>query len=345
MNHSPINTLDLPKTVGLIYSEVKRDYFPTESQYITEKDALRDAQAIATYIEKMGIKTYLYPGTPKLVTQLLKDNPDMVFNLVGSIRGQEYLSATIPGILESLDVPYTGAGILGESLAYNKFVVKKLLNQQGIPVPAYQLFNSASDAIDPSLRFPLISKLNEIHGAVELTKDAVSETEKHLRSRIKQLIDTYDQAVLVEEFIVGQEVTAYMLVGLNKKVYLGEKIFKNQDDKFIFADFETQWLDHSPDTITYQKFIDPVLTEHVKKAFDVLKMDDYGKFDVRIDAAGRYHFIDSNSNPFFGPKEIESPMANVLDLYGITFNGILRRLMLNTLYYQQGRPLIPPTAD
>ena len=36
----------LPKKVGIIYSDVQRDFFPTESQYITEKDAEKDARLI-----------------------------------------------------------------------------------------------------------------------------------------------------------------------------------------------------------------------------------------------------------------------------------------------------------
>ena len=35
------NGLGLPKKVGIIYSDVKREYFPTEAQYITEKEADR----------------------------------------------------------------------------------------------------------------------------------------------------------------------------------------------------------------------------------------------------------------------------------------------------------------
>ena len=220
------NGYDLPRSVGIIYSEVKREYFPTEAQYITEKDAENDAKLVSKYLELLGIKVLLYRGDNDLPEILRKDKPELVINLVDSVKGVESLSSSIPGVLELLDVPYTGADILGLSLGYNKFLVKKLLQQNGIPIPNYQLFNTPSDFIDSTLRYPLISKLNEIHGAVEITKDAVSETEKHLIERLKFLIGTYKQPVLVEEFIVGREITAILLEGLNKKVYLAEKIFK-----------------------------------------------------------------------------------------------------------------------
>lgn len=328
--------MKLPKTAGIIHSDVKREYFPTKAQYLTEKGAEDDAKIIAKYLTKMGIKPKLYPGNSLLSKKLMKDKPDLVINLVGSVKGNEYLASTIPAVLELLDIPYTGAGILGESISYNKFLVKKLLQQNGIPVPHYQLFNTPGDPLESTLRFPLISKLNEIHGSVEITKDAVSENEKHLRKRIKYLIKTYDQPVLVEEFIVGREIVAFLLEGINRKVYLSERIFHEKKDGYTFATFETQWLDREDKLSHYEKFKDPILVEYVKKAFEITRMADYGKFDVRLDDSGRYFFLDSNSNPYFGPIEMGADISYVLNLYEINFMQILKRVILNTMHEANG---------
>ena len=69
----------------------------------------------------------------------------------------------------------------------------------------------------------------------------------------------------------------------------------------------------------------------MKKAFEVLKMEDYAKLDIRMDSSGRYYFIDPNANPAFGPKESFCALGTIMDLYGIDFNQILRRLAINTL--------------
>jgi len=280
----------------------------------------------------------LYPGNESLVENLRRDNPAMVFNLVDSVKGNEYLSSTIPGLLDMLDVPYTGAGLLGLALTYNKFLVKKLFSQVGVPVPNFQLFSTPNDILDPNLRFPLISKLNEIHGAVEINQNAVSENEKDLRERIKYLINTYDQAVLVEEFIVGREIVSYLLEGLNTKIYTAEKVFNKPDDKYVFATFQDQWGEYSNDQSTwpyiYQKYDDQMLKDLTRKAFDVTRMADYGKFDIRMDQSGRYFFIDANANPSFGPKELYTSMGLIIqEQYGVPFTDILKRLVNNTLYH------------
>ena len=347
MNKTKSNGYTLPKKVAIVFSDVKRAYFPTYEQYITEKDAKKDAQTIAAYLNKFNIKEVLVPGNNKLPETLKKEKPEIVINLVDSIKGNEALQSSIPGVLELLDIPYTGADTLGLSLVTNKFLVKKLLQQNGIPVPNYQLFASFKDILDPNLRFPLISKLNEIHGAVEITKNAVSDSEQHLRNRVKFLIETYKQPVLVEEFIVGKEITAILLEGLNKKVYLAEKVFSkdSKNNKYVFSTFEDQWLKESEDSFGYSKFQDLVLKEYVKKAFDTVRMCDYGKFDIRIDHSGRYFFIDSNTNPAFGPKESDVAIANILDLYGISFIEILKRLLVNTVRDWKGKQRIPPLKE
>jgi D-alanine-D-alanine ligase len=317
--------------VGILYSDVHRDDFPTEAQYITEKDAERDARIVGAHVEALGIEVRFHPGNAALTEWLAQNELDMVINLVDSIKGVESLASAIPGALELLGIPYTGAGILGLSLDTSKFLVKKLLQHNGIPVPYFQIFNSAADYLDPMLRFPLISKLDAIHGSVEITQDAVSENEKHLRKRLKQLIRTYKQPVLVEEFIAGRELTAMVLQDGGRRAYLAEKVFTRLHGKYGFLTFEDQWLSDASPAYHYAKYRDTVLKEYAKKAFAVTEMAGYGKFDIRLDQSGRYFFIDANCNPYFGPKELTASIAIILDLYGIPFEEILEKMIRHTL--------------
>lgn len=337
--------LGLPGKVAITYSDVRREYFATEAHYLTEKGADEDAEVIGRYLESLAIHVHLYPGNAHLPGHLRRDRPELVINLVDSIKGDESLAAAIPGVLELLDIPYTGADILGLSLDTNKFVIKKLLQQNGIPVPNYQLISTPGEYLDPSLRFPLISKLNAIHGGVEITREAVSKNEKHLRERLKYLIQTYKQPVLVEEFIVGREITAILLEGMNKKVYMAEKVFSPKAGKFAFVTFEDQWLSKGSSAYSYARYDDPLLREYVKKAFDVVRMYDYGKFDVRLDQSGRYFFVDTNCNPAFGPKELDVALSVILDMYGISFYEILKRLLLNTVRDAAGKDRLPLPED
>lgn len=315
--------------IGIMYSDAKREYFPTEQQFITEEEVFHRSEIIAKYFEKMGLQVTLLPGNEKSVKYLEKTNTDLVLNLVDSIRGQEDLSPVIPATLELLNIPYTGSGIMGLAINANKFLTKTLLLQNTIPVPHFQLFNTPADPLDYQLRFPLIVKLNEIHGSVEISENSVVENEKDLRKKIEELMKVYKQPVLVEEFIVGRELTVLIFEGINKKVYVGERVFLN-GGKYKIVSFDAAW--GTEDKYTYKKYpLDENLKNYVKKAFEVLKMDDYARFDIRMDEAGRYYFIDANANPALGPRESQCAFGTVLDLYNVDFNDVLKRLIINTL--------------
>jgi len=317
---------NMPKTVGIIFSEVKRKYFPTRQQYITEKDAKKNAREVAEYIEKLGIKTTLYPGNATLINRLKKDQPELVFNLVDSVKGNESLASTVPGMLEMFGIPYTGVGIVGCALCYNKFLVMKLLEQLGIKTPRCELVSNTDEEIDTEMKFPLIAKLNEVHGGLEINYECVSDDMEHLKKRIAYLIEKYDQPVLVQEFIEGRELSAFVIEGLGQEVFLMETVFTKPESKHQIINFDTQWVNDDK-SYYFAKFENENLRKTCRMAFDAVKMSGYGKFDIRV-KDNEYYFIDSNPNNAFGPKESNFPISIIMeDFYNITFAEIVKHLI------------------
>ncbi|MBP9670514.1 hypothetical protein KBD75_03885, partial [Candidatus Woesebacteria bacterium] len=317
------------KKVAILYSDVKREYFTSEEMYLSEEGADVYAGQVAKYVAKMGIDVLTIAGDDHMATNLQKYNPDMAINLIDSVRGQSTLGSSVPGVLEILHIPYTGAGTLGWALGTNKFLMYQLLQSSGVPVPTHQLVNSSSDMIDPELRYPLFPKLNYEHSSIGIATDSICKNEKELRAKLKDLFTTYKQPVLIDEFIAGIEVTASVLDGLNTKVYaVQRKVGEGGTEDVVTFDKKWRdWLDMS-----YIKYEDPILKNYVKQAFDILKMSDYARIDIRIDAAGRYYFIDPNANPFFGPPaETHATFSMILDMYGVSFEETLKRMFINTL--------------
>jgi len=94
-----------------------------------------------------------------------------------------------------------------------------------VPTPKFQLFTSAENKISETLKFPVISKLNKIHGSIAINQDAISENENELRQRLKYLFQAYGQEVIVEKFIDGEELAAYVIDDGEKHICLAKKIF------------------------------------------------------------------------------------------------------------------------
>mgnify|MGYP001563294799 FL=1 len=319
----------LPKKVAIIYSDVRRRYFATEDEYIAEAGADVYASAIAQYVLKMGIDVVCLACDDQIANNLKKYKPNMVLNLVDSVRGQSNLGSSIIGLLEIMNIPYTGAGTLGWSIGTNKFVMYQLMQSNGIPVPNHQLVSSYSEMIDPELRYPLFPKLNVEHSSIGIDENSICENERQLRTKLKYLIEKFKQPVLIDEFIAGIEVTSAVLDSVNTKVYTVQRKTGTETKEDIMT-FDKKWKNW--DNIEYVKYDAPNLKEYVKKTFDVLKMSDYARIDIRIDASGRFYFIDPNCNPFFGPvKETHATYSIILDMYGIDFTETLKRIFVNTL--------------
>jgi len=318
--------------IAILYSDAKREYFPTEDQYISEYECQERAGMIAQCLSSMNIVAATFPGNNELSFNLKKFNPNFAINLVDSVYGQEYLQATIPAILELLRIPYTGTAMMGLTITTNKYFNKNLLEQYGLTTPKYQLITHPTDVIDANLDYPLIAKLNEVHGSLEIKENSVCDDEKQLRQKISFLMNSYHQPVLVEEYIVGKEVTAIVLEGANTKVYSAEKIFgpEKYKQKYQIVTFDDIFRDPQNTAFSYQKYeLPPRAHQQIKKAFEILKMDDYAKFDLRVDASDRHYLIDCNANPAIGPKDCA--ISNILRLYDISFEEILQRIIKNTL--------------
>lgn len=319
----------LPKRIAILYADARREYFPSEQVYISEAEAKDRTAVIASRLIKMGIDATTFPGDSELTDNLKKYRPDFVINCVDSVYGQEYLCATIPATLELLRIPYTGTGVMGMTINTNKFFTKNVLEQWGITTPKYQLIKQSADELNPIMDFPLITKLNDWHGSIEIDDNAVCEDEKSLRARFKYLHDIYKAPVLVEEYIAGREVSVHIIEGINTKVYAGEKIFRpGQTGKYNLATYANNWA--GGDIFYYEKYELPDrVKEDLKKAFDVLKLEDFAKFDLRVDASGRHYIIDVSANPTLGPDDCS--IATVLGLYDLNFEDILEKLIVNTL--------------
>ncbi len=276
----------------------------------------------------MGIEVETFACDDNISSKLRKYDPDMALNLVDSIRGDTSLGSSVPGLFEVLHIPYTGAGVLGWSLGTNKFLMYQLMRSVGIPVPNHQLVSSSTEMIDPNLRYPLFPKLNIEHSSIGIADDSICENERELRAKLKDLIVKHRQAVLIDEFIAGIEITSAVLDGLNTKVYTVQRETGGETKSDVMT-FDKKWKNWQ--NIVYTKYDAPGLRDYVKKAFEVLKMSDYARVDLRIDHAGRFYFIDPNCNPFFGPpQETHATYSLILDMYGVSFEETLKRLFLNT---------------
>lgn len=317
------------RLVIVAYSSVQREHFATKSAYEAEVEVEERAIEVSEEIRKLGIPVRTLPGDQYFYTNLLVDKPDLVVNLVDTLKGRDQLQPSVPAALELANIPYTGAGMEGLIIGNNRNLTKRLLMAYDIPTPPFQFIRRVGTKIDEDLGLPLIVKLNEGGGSVGINNHAVKETYRAAKLRANNLISTYHYPVIVEKFVDGPEVTVVVFDdGGRKHVFMGQKVFRNKPDgKHFFTSFESYDDEKAYKYIPVNDDLKYEITKLAVRAFKGLQHKDYAKFDVRVDeATGVPYFTDSNPNTAFGP-DLGLPMTEVLALCGMEFSEVIASLL------------------
>ncbi|SDU05714.1 D-alanine--D-alanine ligase family protein [Desulfobacula phenolica] len=118
---------------------------------------------------------------------------------------------TVQGLLDLLDIPYQGAGVLGSAMAMNKLVAKRLYEGAKVPTPSYLSFSLTDkinfSAIVEAMGLPLVVKPACAGSSVgmSLVKQA-----KDLESAVALGFD-HDDCIIIEKYVKGIELTCGVL--------------------------------------------------------------------------------------------------------------------------------------
>ena len=317
------------RLVVVAYSSVERENFATKDAYEAEVEVEERAIEVSEEVRGLGIPVRTLPGDQYFYTNLLVDKPDLVINLVDTLKWRDQLQPSVPAALELASIPYTGAGMEGLIIGNNRNLTKRLLMAYDIPTPPFQFMRRAGVSIDEDLGLPLIVKLNEGGGSVGIDNHAVKETFRAAQLRVNKMISTYKIPVVVEKFIDGPEITCVVFDdGTRRHVYMGQKVFrKKPDGKHFFTSLESYEDERAYKYVPVEENLKYEITKLAVRAFGGLQHNDYAKFDIRVDAeTGIPYFTDSNPNTAFGP-DMGLPMTEVMAMHGIAFSDTLASLL------------------
>ncbi len=317
------------RLVVVAYSSIQREHFATKDAYEAEIEVEQRAVEVAEEIRKLGIPVRTLPGDQYFYTNLLVDKPDLVVNLVDTLKGRDQLQPSVPAALELASIPYTGAGMEGLIIGNNRNLTKRLLMAYDVPTPPFQFIRRGGTNIDEDLGLPLIVKLNEGGGSVGIDNKAVKESTRAAKLRVSKMISTYKIPAIVEKFIGGPEVTVVVFDdGTKRHVFMAQKKFGfKPDGKHEFTSLESYRNAKAYKYIPIDENNKYEITKLAVRAFGGLQHKDYAKFDIRVDAnTGIPYFTDSNPNTAFGP-DLGLPMTEVLSMHGVNFSDVLASLL------------------
>jgi D-alanine-D-alanine ligase len=169
-------------------------------------DSEKTINSLIGALECRGHTATFLEGDPSLLENLRSLKPDICFNICEGHFG-DARESHVPALLEMMRIPYTGSRVMSLALALDKPMTKRILAYHELPTPAFQVFESAEDEVDPALTYPLFVKPSREGTGMGVMLDSIVHDEAHLRAKLCQIIERYCQPALVERFIDGREVT------------------------------------------------------------------------------------------------------------------------------------------
>lgn len=248
----------------------------------------------ANVIEALKKKDFEVQGFDVKPGELLSINwskkPDVVFIGMHGTFGED---GTLQGFLEAIGVPYVGSGVFSSAMCFHKGLTKKTLVNFGLPTPAsFEIMGEiGADSLAKKLfaepgthrYFIKAARQGSTVGVYPFdgSKMPLSEAKKLFLETCREALN-YDSCVLVEEWIVGKEISVPVICG---KAYPAVEI----RPKGGFYDYESKYTKGKTDYICPAELSpaeSAVLAQISERAFEVLECRDYARIDFIVGENG-----------------------------------------------------------
>lgn len=259
---------------------------------------------------------------------------------------------TIQGLLEMMNVPYVGCGVLASAACMDKHYTKVLLNAAGIATaPDITLDARSFDASDgfasdaaaimaeveaAGLRYPLFVKPSRAGSSFGVTKVEREGDAAELAAAVFEA-SHHDWRVLIEQGIDAREIECAVLCAKPgdepKASWPGEIVLdRREDGGDQFYDFDSKYMDSSASHVEVPANLPEETLQRVRetaiKAFKAVDGMGLSRVDSFVTADGRIMINEINTMPGFTPismypKAWEATGLSYTDLITTLIEGVL----------------------
>ncbi|MDX1749662.1 MAG: D-alanine--D-alanine ligase [Methylophaga sp.] len=281
--------------------------------------SLKSGRAVLAALQSLGVDAVELDVDKTVSERLRQDKFDRAFIILHGRGGED---GEIQGVLQSLQIPYTGSGITGAVLSMNKRLSKQVWQSQGLPTPKYVRLNRQSNPqqIVEELGLPIVIKPVNEGSSIGMSK--VTSTEA-LQQAISLAFD-YDDEVIAEQWVHGAEYTVSILNGEALPVI---RLTTPRE----FYDFEAKYLADSTEYLCPCGLSDADekrCQQMAINAFNALNMSGWGRIDVMEDQQGDFYLLEANSVPGMTDHSLVPMSARQA---GISFENLVVQILKSSL--------------
>ena len=252
--------------------------------------SLMSGNAVLAALRERGVDAHPFDPAERDLWELKRDGFDRVFIALHGRFGED---GTVQGALETLRIPYTGSGVMASALAMDKWRTKLVWQAAGIPTPRYRVVDARTDwmGLVAALGLPLIVKPAREGSTIGITKVAKVDHEELAVAYAEAA--RHDALVLVEEFVVGRELTASIVNGRALPLIRIEAPQGNYDYHNKYFSDETKY--HCPAGLPDAQ--EQEIRATCLRAFAVVGCSGWGRLDLILRADGSYSLLEVNTSP------------------------------------------------
>ena len=251
--------------------------------------SLKSGEAVLAALLEKNVDAYKVDvQRESIFDDLKKGQFDRVFIILHGPGGED---GVIQSVLEILQLPYTGSGVLASAIAMDKLRCKELLQGSGLPTPAYMKLEETTDMtyVGATLGFPIMVKPTLEGSSIGMSKVVGEEG----LSKAWQVAAEYGDNVLAEQWVHGKEYTVAILGNAALPVIRLETKRDFYDYAAKYDDDDTQY--HCPCGLTEEE--ESQLQRLALSAFDAVGARGWGRVDIMNDEKGKPSVIEINTVP------------------------------------------------
>ena len=238
---------------------------------------------------------------------------DVAFPALHGPYGED---GTVQGLLEILDVPYVGAGVMASAVAMDKAMFKDVMSAHRIPQVDYAVVRQGEN---PSVHPPAFVKPTRLGSSVGISK---AWSEADLDAALRYAFD-HDPVALVERFSGGIEVECSVLGHRDPTASQpGEIVIKKGD----WYDYEAKYTEGGMELVVPARVSDRVREEVRRLAVEVFRIlgcSGMARVDFFVED-DRVLVNELNTIPGFTQTSV---YAKLFDASGVPYVELLDRLL------------------
>ena len=294
--------------------------------------SLKSGQAALAALQRKGVDAFgldlhfKAEGDKKSICQQI--NAQLFDIAFIALHGRGGEDGVLQGVLEALNIPYTGCGVAASAIGMDKLRTKLLWAGSGLPTPPFELVKGSDISKDPAkkenvleqvetkLGFPVMVKPAHEGSSIGMSK---ADNKDDLSSALT-IAAQYDNEILVEKWIVGKEYTG----GVLKQQAL--PLIRLETPR-AFYDYQAKYLNddtiyHCPCGLDESKEL--ALQTMVVEAFERVGASGWGRVDFMCDDQGNPWLIEINTVPGLTDHSLV-PMAAKQN--GIEFDDLIYQIL------------------